>query len=158
MQIYLDGSVLVSHGGVEMGQGLHAKLIQVASTVLKIPYNKIFISHTATDKVPNTSSTSGSISSDLNGMAVMDACQKLLKRLEQYRQEELSWNDIVKKAYYERVSLSATGYYKMPDIGYDIKTNIRRAYNYYTFGAGCSVVEVDCLTGLNIRFFLFHRN
>eukprot|EP00795_Rhopilema_esculentum_P016010 gene16010-7346_t len=149
VHIYFDGSVLVSHGGVEMGQGLHTKMIQVASTVLEIPHNKIFISHTATDKVPNTIATSASHSSDLQGMAVMDACQKLMKRLEPYRQEEESWNDIVKKAYYDRVCLSATGYYKTPDIGYDIKTNIGRAYNYYTFGVGCSVVEIDCLTGDN---------
>lgn len=71
IHVYTDGSVLLSHGGTEMGQGLHTKMIQVASTVLEIPHTKIHISETATDKVPNTSATAASSGSDLNGMAVM---------------------------------------------------------------------------------------
>lgn len=71
MLVYRDGSVLVSCGGVEMGQGLHTKMIQVASRALKIPVEKIHISETATDKVPNTSATAASTGSDLNGMAVL---------------------------------------------------------------------------------------
>lgn len=69
--VYIDGSVLLCHGGVEMGQGLHTKMIQIASKVLECPMENIHISDTSTDKVPNTSSTAASISSDLNGMAIM---------------------------------------------------------------------------------------
>lgn len=69
--VYTDGSVLLTHGGTEMGQGLHTKMIQIASRILEIPMEKIYISETATDKVPNTSATAASASSDLNGMAVM---------------------------------------------------------------------------------------
>lgn len=71
VHVYLDGSVLLSHGGVEIGQGLHTKMLQVASRVLKIPISRIYISETNTDKVPNTSKTAASASSDLYGMAVM---------------------------------------------------------------------------------------
>jgi len=71
VHIYKDGSVLVSHGGTEMGQGLHTKMLQVASRALNIPISNIFISETSTDKVPNTSSTAASVGSDLNGMAVL---------------------------------------------------------------------------------------
>jgi len=83
--VYEDGSVLVSHGGTEMGQGLHTKMIQVASRALGISEDLIHISETSTDKVPNTSATAASCSSDLNGMAVIDACETLLKRLEPFK-------------------------------------------------------------------------
>ncbi|KAK7063243.1 hypothetical protein SK128_010508 [Halocaridina rubra] len=112
--VYTDGSVLLSHGGIEMGQGLHTKMIQVASRVLQIPTHKIHITDTATDKVPNTSPSAASSSSDLNGMAVKDACEKIIQRLEPYVTQNPtgSWEDWVKAAYFDRVSLSAAGFYK----------------------------------------------
>lgn len=175
IHIYADGSVLLSHGGTEMGQGieqcifidenttiliidtkfsilqtgLHTKMIQCASRALGVPIDRIHVAETGTDKVPNTSATAASAGSDLNGMAVLDACAKLSERLAPYREKypNESWNQIVSKAYFDRVSLSSTGFYKTPDIGYDINTNQGMAFNYFTYAAACAEVEIDCLTG-----------
>ncbi|KAH8352695.1 hypothetical protein KR084_005743 [Drosophila pseudotakahashii] len=151
IHIYADGSVLLSHGGVEIGQGLHTKMIQCAARALGIPYERIHIAEAATDKVPNTSATAASVGSDLNGMAVLDACEKLNKRLALIK-EVLShgtWREWIQKAYLDRISLSATGFYAMPGIGvYHPESNPNaRTYSYYTNGVGISVVEIDCLTG-----------
>ncbi|CAB3367423.1 Hypothetical predicted protein [Cloeon dipterum] len=149
VHIYVDGSVLISHGGTEMGQGLHTKMIQVASRALGVPETDIYISETSTDKVPNTPPTAASAGSDLNGMAVMEACEILLKRLEPYKKANPkgAWKDWVSAAFFDRVSLSATGYHATPDIGFDIKTKQGKAFNYFTYGVACSEVEIDCLTG-----------
>ena len=145
VNIYLDGSVLISIGGVEMGQGLHTKMIQVASRIFKIPMETIHIQETATDKVPNAISTAASVSSDLYGGAVMEACGILSDRLKMYREKmsENNWNDWISAAYLDRVSLSATGFFGTPDIGADIG----KTKNYYTHGAAVSEVQIDCLTG-----------
>jgi len=147
--VYKDGSVLLSHGGTEMGQGLHTKMIQVASRVLQIPGEKIHIAETSTDKVPNTSPTAASAGADLNGMAVLNACKTIYDRLEPFRTKNPKgkWEDWVTAAYFDRVSLSATGYYATPGIGFDFKTKTGNPFNYFCFGAACSVVEIDCLSG-----------
>nr|XP_031845832.1 xanthine dehydrogenase isoform X2 [Nomia melanderi]XP_031845840.1 xanthine dehydrogenase isoform X2 [Nomia melanderi] len=149
VHVYTDGSVLISHGGVEMGQGLHTKMIQVASRVLKINPEKIHIMETATDKVPNTSPTAASAGSDLNGMAVLNACEEITKRLKPIidKNPNGTWEQWVTAAYLERISLSSTGFYKTPDIGYSFETNSGNPFNYFTYGAACSEVEIDCLTG-----------
>ncbi|KAI5102079.1 xanthine dehydrogenase/oxidase, partial [Silurus meridionalis] len=149
VHIYTDGSVLLTHGGTEMGQGLHTKMVQVASRTLGIPTTKIHISETSTNTVPNTSPTAASAASDLNGMAVFNACQTLIQRLEPYKAKDPkgSWEDWVKAAYFDRVNLSANGFYKTPDIGYDFETNSGRPFNYFSYGVAVSVVEIDCLTG-----------
>lgn len=150
INIYGDGSVLLSHGGVEIGQGLNTKMIQCAARALGIPIEYIHISETATDKVPNTSPTAASVGSDLNGMAVLDACEKINKRLVPIKEAlpKGTWKEWINKAYFDRVSLSATGFYAIPNIGYHPETNPNaRTYNYYTNGVGISVVEIDCLTG-----------
>jgi len=150
VNIYADGSVLLSHGGVEIGQGLNTKMIQCAARALGIPIELIHTSETSTDKVPNTSATAASVGSDLNGMAVLDACEKINKRLVPIKEALPSgtWKEWINKAYFDRVSLSATGFYAMPDIGYDPETNPNaRTFNYFTNGVGVSVVEIDCLTG-----------
>ncbi|XP_039429165.1 xanthine dehydrogenase [Culex pipiens pallens] len=149
IHVYSDGAVLLSHGGTEMGQGLHTKMIQVAATTLKVPFEKIHISETSTDKVPNTSPTAASAGSDLNGMAVLNACKVINERLEPYKKQfpDKDWNFWVNKAYFDRVSLSATGFYATPGIGYDFGTNSGNPFNYFTFGASVSEVEIDCLTG-----------
>uniref|UniRef100_A0A4W6FUE5 Xanthine dehydrogenase/oxidase n=1 Tax=Lates calcarifer TaxID=8187 RepID=A0A4W6FUE5_LATCA len=149
VHIYTDGSVLLTHGGTEMGQGLHTKMVQIASRVLGIPYSKIHISETSTNTVPNTSPTAASASSDLNGAAVQNACEILMKRLEPYKNKNPkgSWEDWVKSAYFDRVSLSANGFYKTPDLGYDFDSNSGRVFNYFSYGVACSEVEIDCLTG-----------
>uniref|UniRef100_A0A3B4XUX8 Xanthine dehydrogenase/oxidase n=1 Tax=Seriola lalandi dorsalis TaxID=1841481 RepID=A0A3B4XUX8_SERLL len=149
VHIYTDGSVLLTHGGTEMGQGLHTKMVQVASRVLGVPSSKIHISETSTNTVPNTSPTAASASSDLNGAAVQNACDILVRRLEPYKTKNPkgSWEDWVRAAYFDRVSLSANGFYRTPDLGYDFDSNSGRAFNYFTYGVACSEVEVDCLTG-----------
>ncbi|CAK6980440.1 xanthine dehydrogenase/oxidase [Scomber scombrus] len=149
VHIYTDGSVLLTHGGTEMGQGLHTKMVQVASRVLNVSSSKIHISETSTNTVPNTSPTAASASSDLNGAAVQNACEILAERLQPYRSKNPkgSWEDWVRAAYFDRVNLSANGFYKTPDLGYDFETNSGRAFNYFSYGVACSEVEIDCLTG-----------
>ncbi|XP_014226482.1 xanthine dehydrogenase [Trichogramma pretiosum] len=149
VHIYTDGSVLMSHSGTEMGQGLHTKMIQVASRALKVSPHKIHIAETATDKVPNTSPTAASAGSDLNGMAVLNACNEIMNRMKYIidANPNGTWEQWVSKAYFDRVSLSATGFYKTPGIGYDFNTNSGKPFNYFTYGASCAEVEIDCLTG-----------
>ncbi|XP_043531354.1 xanthine dehydrogenase/oxidase [Chiloscyllium plagiosum] len=149
VHIYTDGSVLLTHGGVEMGQGLHTKMVQVASKALGIPVSRIHISETSTNTVPNTSATAASVGSDLNGMAILNACQTLLERLQPFKlaNPKGTWEQWISAAYMERVSLSAAGFYRTPDLNYDWDKNEGRAYNYYSYGVACSEVEIDCLTG-----------
>ncbi|KAJ1372162.1 hypothetical protein KIN20_034243 [Parelaphostrongylus tenuis] len=148
--IYMDGSVLVSHGGMEMGQGLHTKILQIAARVLGIPMEKVHINETATDRVPNTSPTAASVSSDLNGLAVQDACNKLLKRLEPFKKSNPTgkWEDWVRRAYMERVPLSASGFGRVhSDIVDFVKGKGAEYFGYCVYGTACCEVEVDCLTG-----------
>ncbi|PAA89674.1 hypothetical protein BOX15_Mlig009048g2 [Macrostomum lignano] len=149
VNVYLDGSVLITHGGVEMGQGLHTKLLQVAARVLDLPIERLYISETATDKVPNTVSSAASMTTDLNAPAVMSACQQIRDRLLPYMHSEpkAGWDSWVNAAYMDGVSLSAAGFYHGAGIHMDAATMQGRPYNYYTFGAACSEVEIDLLTG-----------
>ncbi|CAG0901568.1 unnamed protein product, partial [Darwinula stevensoni] len=146
VHIYTDGSVLLNHGGVEMGQGLHTKMIQVASRALGLPVSYFHTIETSTDTVPNTSPTAASMGSDLNGPAIIEACETLKQRLEPFMRENPkgSWEDWVKAAYFNRVSLSATGYCRTAG-GSNWKQG--DTFPYYCYGAACSEVEVDCLTG-----------
>ncbi|KAI8505444.1 hypothetical protein Bbelb_166330 [Branchiostoma belcheri] len=146
VHVYTDGSVLLTHGGTEMGQGLHTKMVQVASRVLRIPTSKIHISEMSTNTVPNASATAASVSSDINGMAIKLACETILQRLEPYMGKG-SWEDWVRAAYFDRVSLSATGFYRTPGLDYDMQKNEGRPFNYLCYGAAVSEVEIDCLTG-----------
>ncbi|KAI0225879.1 Xanthine dehydrogenase/oxidase [Lamellibrachia satsuma] len=129
-------------------------MVQVTSRALRIPTEKIHISETSTNTVPNATATTSSISSDLNGMAIANACQIIMQRLEPFKTAapEDGWDKWVLAAYFDRVSLSATGFYKIPGLTYNPETNSGRAFNYYTFGAGCSEVEIDCLTGDHVKF------
>uniref|UniRef100_A0A671R9Z6 Xanthine dehydrogenase/oxidase-like n=1 Tax=Sinocyclocheilus anshuiensis TaxID=1608454 RepID=A0A671R9Z6_9TELE len=140
VHVYSDGSVLLTHGGTEMRQGLHTKMVQVASKTLGIPCSKIHITETSTNTVPNTSPTAASASSDLNGMAIYNACQTLLQRLQPYKDKNLKgcWEDWVSMF----VSFCMT-----PDLGYDFDTNSGRPFNYFSYGVAVSEVEIDCLTG-----------
>lgn len=143
--VYRDGAILISHGGVEMGQGLHTKMMQIASRVFEVPIDRIHVQETATDKVPNATSTAASVSSDLYGGAVLKACQIIYDRLAPYREQfpDKGWDDWISKAYFDRVSLSTTGFFKTENIG----DEINRPYNYFTHGAAVSEVEIDSLTG-----------
>uniref|UniRef100_A0A7N6AQ18 FAD-binding PCMH-type domain-containing protein n=1 Tax=Anabas testudineus TaxID=64144 RepID=A0A7N6AQ18_ANATE len=149
VHIYKDGSVLVTHGGTEMGQGIHTKMQQVASRELHIPPSKIYISDTSTNTVPNTCPSAASFGTDANGMAVKNACQILYQRLEPIRQKNPkgSWESWVNAAFFEKMSLSATGFYRGPDLYIDWDKMEGEPYAYFTFGACCSEVELDCLTG-----------
>ncbi len=170
--IYTDGSILLNHGGTEMGQGLHTKMLQVAATTLGVSMKRFRMSPTTTDKVPNTSATAASSGSDLNGQAVKDACETIKARLapvvakilkldvagdlifeddwiysRDYPSDRVSFVDAVKEAYQNRTSLSATGYYRTPNIHWDVKTNTGRPFYYFAYGAAVSEVEVDGFTG-----------
>ncbi|KAK2496717.1 hypothetical protein MC885_008101 [Smutsia gigantea] len=128
VHIYTDGSVLVTHGGNELGQGIHTKMLQVASRELKIPMAYIHICETSTATVPNTVATGGSIGSDVNGRAVQNACQILLKRLEPIikKNPEGTWENWAFM---------------------DWEKGEGDPFPYYVYGAACSEVEIDCLTG-----------
>ncbi|KAB8346061.1 hypothetical protein FH972_023113 [Carpinus fangiana] len=150
VHIYHDGSVLVAHGGTEMGQGLHTKMVMVAAEALGVPQEQIFISETATNTVANASSTAASASSDLNGYAVWNACQELKSRLAPYYEKlgkDASLKEIAHAAYFDRVNLSANGFYKTPDIGYVWGKNTGQMYYYFTQGVAAAEVEIDTLTG-----------
>ncbi|KAK8863331.1 hypothetical protein PGQ11_009566 [Apiospora arundinis] len=150
VHIYHDGSVLVAHGGTEMGQGLHTKMIMIAAEALQIPMEDIYISETATNTVANASATAASASSDLNGYAVHNACEQLNARLAPYREKlgpEATMKELAHAAYFDRVNLSANGFYKTPEIGYTWGENKGQMYFYFTQGVAAAEVEVDCLTG-----------
>jgi xanthine dehydrogenase/oxidase len=160
VHIYTDGSALVSTGGVEMGQGLNTKMIQIASQALNIPLDKVHISETSTDKVPNTMPSAASVSADLNGMAVLDACNTLMARLSPFLSKTITSEDgkstktiqrtmgeAAMAAHMERVSLSATGFYATPLEGFDWVQRKGTPFAYFTWGAACSEVQIDCLTG-----------
>ncbi|KAI8927171.1 molybdopterin binding aldehyde oxidase/xanthine dehydrogenase [Entophlyctis helioformis] len=149
VHVYSDGSVRLAHGGTEMGQGLHTKMIQIAADAFGVPISDIFVSETRTDTVANTSATAASLSSDLNGMAVLAACQQIMERLKPLRDQHpsLSWKEIVNKAYFERINLSANGFYATPDLAFDWTTLQGRMFSYFTYGIAVTEVEIDCLTG-----------
>ena len=162
VNVYTDGTVLVTHGGTEMGQGLHTKIEQIAARAFRIPFDAVFVAETATDKVPNSSPTAASASSDLYGMAVLNACEQIIARLEPIRAKlasDASFHDIVNAAYFERINLSAQGFYKIADdrCGYmwdhllepaeeytgDVLNDQRgMPFNYFTNGVAC-VVRFD---------------
>jgi len=152
VHVYTDGSVLVTHGGTEMGQGLHTKIVQIAARALNVPVDSVFIAETATDKVANTTPTAASVSSDMNGMAVLDACEQINARLLPLREKnpQLTFKQLVSLAHNERVNLSANGFYATPNVGYAFKdggVGDGIPFNYFNYGAACAEVEIDVLTG-----------
>uniref|UniRef100_A0A8D1SZS0 aldehyde oxidase n=1 Tax=Sus scrofa TaxID=9823 RepID=A0A8D1SZS0_PIG len=150
VHIYLDGSVLVTHGGIEMGQGVH-----VASRELRMPLSNIHLRGTSTETIPNANISGGSVVADLNGLAVKDACQTLLKRLEPIISKNPggTWKDWAQAAFDESISLSATGYFRGYESNMNWETGEGHPFEYFVYGAACSEVEIDCLTGAhkNIR-------
>ncbi|PJF16593.1 hypothetical protein PSACC_03626 [Paramicrosporidium saccamoebae] len=149
VHIYRDGSILLTHGGVEMGQGLHTKMTQIAADVFGVALDQVHFNETSTATVPNTSPSAASVSSDLNGMAVLRACTILMERLQPLidAHPSASFQETVGRAYNERIDLSARGFYATPDLGFDWTTGTGRLYNYFTYGVGVSEVEIDVLTG-----------
>ena len=169
--VYQDGSVQVNHGGTEMGQGLHTKMLQVAADSLGVPLETVRAMPTRTDKVPNTSATAASSGSDLNGAAVKRACETIRGRLAEVAAQrfgvnpddvvfedgrahairepgnEVAFVDLVRQAYLERIPLFATGYYRTPNIHYDKAKGTGKPFHYFSFGAAATEVEVDTFTG-----------
>ncbi|HLZ76511.1 xanthine dehydrogenase molybdopterin binding subunit [Phenylobacterium sp.] len=170
VHVYTDGSIHLNHGGTEMGQGLNIKVAQVVAHEFQVPLGTVKISATRTDKVPNTSATAASSGSDLNGMAAQAAARIIKDRLVAFAAREfgckpdevvfgpdgvlagatsLSFTELVRRAYFDRVSLSATGYYRTPEIHYDRARHQGRPFYYFAYGAACSEVVIDTLTGEN---------
>ncbi|KMT14477.1 hypothetical protein BVRB_4g072500 [Beta vulgaris subsp. vulgaris] len=149
VQVYTDGTILVTHGGVEMGQGLHTKIAQIAASAFDVPLSSVFISETSTDKVPNSSPTAASASSDMYGAAVLDACEQIKTRMDPIASKHNfdSFAELALACYLERIDLSAHGFHATPDIGFDWKTGKGNPFRYFTYGAAFAEVEIDTLTG-----------
>jgi xanthine dehydrogenase large subunit len=149
VHVYKDGSVLINHGGTEMGQGLHTKMLQVAATALGLPLERVRLAPTRTDKVPNTSATAASAGADLNGGAIKNACEQIIARLLPVRAQhpDLSWDELVAKAYHQRIQLWAAGFYKTEGLSWDLATMTGTPFKYFAYGVAATEVEVDGFTG-----------
>ena len=169
--IYKDGSVLVNHGGTEMGQGLHTKILQIAAQTLGVPLTTVRLAPTRTDKVPNTSATAASSGTDLNGAAVRNACETLKARLSSVAaqrcgtaaedivfedgliyplgapEKAVDWKSVVSNAYTQRVQLFSDGFYRTPNIHWDKAKGKGNAFYYFAYGAAVSEVEINTFTG-----------
>ncbi|WP_291431263.1 xanthine dehydrogenase molybdopterin binding subunit [Deinococcus sp.] len=171
VHVYKDGSVLINHGGTEMGQGLHTKMMQVAATALGVPLSSVRLAPTRTDKVPNTSATAASSGADLNGGAVKNACDQIRANLAAvaagslgvhpddvrfeagrvfplgHPERSLDWRALVHDAYHLRTQLWAAGYYRTPGLHWDRVAMQGEPFKYFSYGAGVTEVEVDGFTG-----------
>jgi len=168
VHVYTDGSVMLNHGGIEMGQGLFVKVAQIVADTFGIPLDRVRNTATSTAKVPNTSPTAASSGTDLNGHAAHNAAATIQARLAQVAAAEfgvgdetiefrdgqviagaraLPFVDVVRMAYGQRVQLSAAGFYRTPKIHYDYATHRGRPFLYFACGAAVAEVEVDTLTG-----------
>ncbi len=168
LNIYMDGSVSVNHGGTEMGQGLNTKMAQVCADGLGIDLSFVRVTGTDTQKVPNASATSASSGADINGAAIMNATAQMRARLAPVAANMLGckdtevnfansmahgagksveWTAVAKQAWMDRVGLSVAGFYMTPEIKYDFATLTGHAFYYYCYGASVSEVEIDTRTG-----------
>jgi xanthine dehydrogenase molybdopterin binding subunit/xanthine dehydrogenase small subunit len=176
--VYQDGTVQVNHAGTEMGQGLHTNITAIAARELGVRPGHVRVMPTSTDKVPNTSATAASCGTDLNGAAVKNACESIRARLapvaarllkakngraaaankldfadglvcdSRRPRTTVSFADVVRKAYLERISLAATGFYATPGIHWDRVAGRGKPFHYFACGASVSEVEVDGFTGM----------
>ena len=168
INVYQDGSISLNHGGTEMGQGLFQKIAQVTAEEFGVGLERVQITATSTDKVPNTSATAASSGTDLNGMAAQIAARKIKKRLTKFASEtwkvpedlityrddrvfigneSVTFGELTKKAYQARVSMSASGYYKTPKLHWDRDKAKGRPFFYFAYGAACGEVAIDILSG-----------
>ncbi|WP_273515397.1 xanthine dehydrogenase molybdopterin binding subunit [Lentibacter algarum] len=166
LHVYKDGSLMINHGGTEMGQGLNTKIAQIVAEAFGVSLDAVKITKTTTEKVPNTSATAASSGTDLNGMAALDACEQIKARLADYASEkwgvgelrfdgghvhfgdkDMSFREFIAGAYMDRVQLSAAGFYKTPEIHWDRASGKGQPFFYFAYGASCSEVEIDTLTG-----------
>jgi len=165
-----DGSVHVNTGAIEMGQGTYTKIAQLVANELGLPFSKIKVSATRTDKVPNTSASAASSTTDLNGAAALNAISKIKINLAQYvkrkykiksdkgiyengmvkfKNKTFKFNSLIKEAYLNRIPLSSSGFYATPKIHFDKKNFKGRPFLYFAYGAAVSEVLIDTLTGEN---------
>lgn len=168
IHLYVDGSVSLNHGGTEMGQGLYTKVAQTVAEELQIDSERITISAADTSKVPNASATAASAGADLNGKAAQAAARTIKLRLIEFAakhfaipakdvvfsnnqvwigRRQIPFQELVTLAYKERISLSATGFYRTPTIHFDRKRFTGRPFLYFSYGAAVSEVVIDTLTG-----------
>jgi xanthine dehydrogenase large subunit len=168
INVYQDGSISLNHGGTEMGQGLFQKIAQVTAEEFGVGLERVQITATSTDKVPNTSATAASSGTDLNGMAAQIAARKIKQRLTKFASENwnvpedlityrddrvfignesITFGELTKKAYQARVSMSASGFYKTPKLHWDRDEAKGRPFFYFAYGAACSEVAIDILSG-----------
>jgi xanthine dehydrogenase large subunit len=168
VHVYVDGSILVNHGGTEMGQGVNTKVMQVVAHELGVDLGRVRITATNTSKVANTSATAASTGADLNGKAAQDAARKIRERLAAFAVQQhggaveqvrfaddtvfvngvdVPFGELVAKAYLARTQLWSDGYYATPGLSWDAKTMTGRPFSYFAYGAAVSEVIVDTLTG-----------
>lgn len=168
VHVYNDGSIHLNHGGTEMGQGLNTKVAQVVADAFQVDFERIKITRTTTEKVPNTSATAASSGTDLNAMAALNAVEQIKDRLAAFAADKwgvdptavtfhpnevhvgahvMPFDAFVKEAYMARVQLSAAGFYKTPKIHWDRAKGQGRPFYYYAYGSACSEVTIDTLTG-----------
>jgi xanthine dehydrogenase large subunit len=154
VHVYTDGSVLVNHGGTEMGQGVNTKVAQVVAHELRIPLASVRCTATDTSKVANTSATAASTGADLNGMAAQDAARQIRTRLDAFAAErygsagaEMRFCELVTAAYIARVQLWSDGFYATPGLSWDRTTMTGKPFFYFAYGVAVSEVVVDTLTG-----------
>ncbi|MGE4240794.1 MAG: xanthine dehydrogenase molybdopterin binding subunit [Ramlibacter sp.] len=168
VHVYTDGSVQVNHGGTEMGQGLNTKVAQIVADELGVPFSRVRVTAADTGKVPNASATAASSGTDLNGRAAQFAARRVRERLAQFvadkqgcRPEQvvfangharapdahMAWEQLVDDAFKSRIQLWSDGFYKTPKIHYDKATLTGRPFFYFAYGAACTEVAIDTLTG-----------
>ena len=176
---HADSSIHVSTGAIEMGQGTYTKIAQLVANEFGLPFNKIKVSSTRTDKVPNTSASAASSTTDLNGAAAINAVNKIKQNLSlfvkkkyklktdkaiyknnmvKFKGKVFSFSSLIKEAYLNRVSLSSSGFYSTPKIHFNNKTFLGRPFLYFAYGAAISEVLIDTLTGENktLRVDILH--
>jgi xanthine dehydrogenase large subunit len=168
VHVYTDGSVQVNHGGTEMGQGLHTKIAQIVADELGVPFHKVLATASDTSKVPNASATAASAGTDLNGRAAQFAARHVRDNLAAFvcgldacgagaikfkggqvysPKATRSFEEVVGMAYANRIQLWSDGFYRTPKIHYDKTTLTGRPFYYFAYGAACSEVVIDTLTG-----------
>ena len=148
VHVYKDGSVLINHGGTEMGQGLHTKMLQVAATTLGVPLDRVRLAPTRTDKVPNTSATAASSGADLNGGAVKNACEQIRERLAEVDAGRgLGVGGAGPRGLLQRVQLWAAGFYRTEGLHWDSTAMQGHPFKYFAYGVAAAEVEVDGFTG-----------
>ena len=149
VNIYLDGTVQVSTGATEMGQGVNTKIRQLVADEFGIDVNSVIVMPTSTEKNNNTSATAASSGADLNGSAAIDACRKIKSRLKEVDAgRHLPWRELIKAAYHDRVSLGDKGFYSTQGIDWDVDKGCGTPFLYFTQGVAVSEVEIDRFTGM----------